>query len=70
MYQFAAAQQNNTVKLPAFFMRFQREKRFPRVNKTRVTREDTFNRYHFDVKRNYELIKNKKTLFWVVFQII
>ena len=32
MYQFAAAQQTSTVKLPAFVLRFQAEERVLRVN--------------------------------------
>ena len=32
MYEFAAAQQTSTAKLPAFFKRFQTEERVLRVN--------------------------------------
>ena len=60
MYKFAAAQQTSTVKLPLFFFRFQCNDRFPRVNKSKITSKNTFDRYHFDFKGNHELGKKKK----------
>ena len=61
-----AAQQTSTVKLPAFFLRFQTEERVRRVNKSKITGQNTFNGDHFEIERNPESSKGKKT-FWVFF---
>ena len=43
MYQFAAMQQTNTAKLPAFFQRFQTEMHVLKVNETKITPENAVN---------------------------
>ena len=43
MYYFAAVQQTSTVKLPAFFLRFETEEHILRVNESEVTGESAFN---------------------------
>ena len=59
-------QQTSTVKLPAFFLRFQIEERILRVNKSKITAENTFNGdHHFEIEGNHGSSKDKKTLFWV-----
>ena len=63
MYWFAAAQQTSTVKLPAFFLRFQRDEYVPRITKSKITSENTINGYHFDVNFNNESSKEKKIIF-------
>ena len=53
------------MKLPAFFLRFQTEKRVLRVNKSEITGENTFNGDHFETEGNHEPSEDEKTLFWV-----
>ena len=69
MYYFAAAQQTSTVKLPAFFQKCQSEERVLRVNKSKITGENTFNGDHFEIQGNHESSKDEKTLFCVFLQI-
>ena len=63
MYQFAAAQQTNKAKLPAFFQRFQTEELVLRFNKTKSTGESALNGDYFGSKSNLESSNDKKTLF-------
>ena len=53
MYQFAAAQQTSTLKLLAFFFRFQTEERVLKVNKNKITGENTSNGDHFEIEANH-----------------
>ena len=70
MYQFPAAQQTNTVKLPAFFFfRFQTKERVLRVNKSEITGENAFDGDLFEIEDNHESSKDKKTWFQVFMQI-
>ena len=69
MYQFAAAQQTSTVKLPAFFLRFQTKERILRVNESEITGENAFNRDLFETEDNHESIKDEKTWLQVFLQI-
>ena len=69
MYEFAAAQQTSTLKLPAFFLRFQTEECVLRVNKSKITGENTFNGNNFDSEGNHGSSKDEKTLFWVFLMI-
>ena len=61
MYQFAAAQQTSTVKLPAFNLKFQTQERVLRVNKSEITGENAFNGDLLDTEDNHEWIKDEKT---------
>ena len=69
MYQFAAATQTRTVKLPAFFWSFQTEERVLRVNKSKITGENAFNGGLFEVEDNHESSKDEKIWFYIFFQI-
>ena len=40
-----------------------------KVNKSKITGENTFNRDHFETEGNHESSKDKKALFWVFLQI-
>ena len=40
-----------------------------RVNKSKITGENTFNGDHFDIGDNHGSSKNEKILFWVFLQI-
>ena len=57
------------MKLPTFFWRFQTEERVQRVNKSKITDEDTFKGDHFEIEGSHESIKDEKPLFWVFLQI-
>ena len=57
------------MKLSAFFLRFQTEERVLRVNKSKITGENTFNGNDFEIEGNHESSKDEKTLFWVFLQI-
>ena len=54
MYQFAAVQQTSTAKLHAFFQRFKTEVGALKVNETKITTENAFNRGHFGTEDNNE----------------
>ena len=62
-------QQTSTVKLTAFFEKFQTEEHVLRVNKTKSSDENTLNGNHFGTEDNHESSNNEKTLFWVFLQI-
>ena len=53
MYWFAASHQTSTVKLPAIFLRFQTAERVLRVNKSKITDENTLNGDHFEIEGNH-----------------
>ena len=63
MYQFDAAQQTITAKLPAFFQRFQTEKQVVKVNKSKITGENTFDGDHFATVANYDSNNGEENLF-------
>ena len=69
MYQFPAAQQTSTVILPAlfFFLRFQTKERDLRVNKSKITGENTFNRDQFEIEGNHRSNKDKKNFVLSIF---
>ena len=69
MNQFAAAQKTSTLKLSAFFLRFQTEERVLKVNKSNITGVNTFNGDHFGIEGKHGSSKDQKTLFWVFLQI-
>ena len=52
MYEFAAAQQTNTVKILAFF--FEIANRRARVNKSEITGESPFNGNLFEIEDKQE----------------
>ena len=56
-------QQTSPVKLPVFFFRFQTKERVLRVNKTKITGENTFNGYYFEIETNHESSEDEITLF-------
>ena len=58
MYQFAAVQQTITVKLSAFFSRFQTEERVVNVNKSEITGENAFNGDLLEIEDNHESSKD------------
>ena len=66
---FLVLKPSSTVKLRPFFWKFQTEERVLRLNKSKITSENTFNRYDFDIEGNYESYKDRRTLFWVFLQI-
>ena len=63
MYQFDAALQTTTVKFPAVFVRFQTKERVLRVNKSKITSENTFKGYHLDLKGNNGSSKHENNSF-------
>ena len=69
MYQFAAMQQTRTVTLPPLFWRFQTKEDILRVNKSKITAENNFSEYHFDIEGNYQSSKDKNTLLCLILQI-
>ena len=58
------------MKLPVLFGIFQTEECILRVNKSKIPGGNTFIGYHFDIKGNHELSKDKKIFLWVFLQII
>ena len=54
-------QQTSTMKLPAFFVRFQTEDRVLRINKSGITGENAFNGHFFEIEDNHESSKDEKT---------
>ena len=60
---------NEYSKTTGLFLRFPTEERVVRVNKGKITRENTFNRDHFEIEGNHESSQNKKTLFCVFLHI-
>ena len=65
----ATAQQTSTLKLPAFLLRFQTEEYVLRVNKSKITGENTFNGNNFEIQGSHGSSKDKKTLCWIFFMI-
>ena len=63
VYQFAAQQQMNTLKLTITFFRFQIEECVLRVNKSKITGENTFNGDPFQIGDNHGSSKDKKFSF-------
>ena len=59
----------NKLKLLAFFLRFQPEERVLRVNKSKITGENSFNCDHFEIEGSHGSSKNEKTFFRVFLQI-
>ena len=49
--------------------KFQSEEHVLRVNKSKITGENTFNGDHFEIQGNHESSKDEKTLFCVFLQI-
>ena len=68
MYYLAVTQQTITLKFYPFFI-FLTEQRNPRVNKSQIIDENTFNRDHFEIEGTHGSSKDKKALFWVFLQI-
>ena len=50
-------------------MRFQTEEHVLRVNKSKITDENTFNGDHFEIEGKHGLSKDEKTLSWVFLMI-
>ena len=50
-------------------MRFIKEKQVPRVNKSKITGQSTFNGDHFGISGNHGSSKDEKVLFSVILQI-
>ena len=46
-------QQTSTLKLPAFFLRFQTKERILGVNKNKITGENTLNGDDFDIQGSH-----------------
>ena len=71
MYQFAAAQQTSTVKLPAFlfFFSFETKELVLRLNKNEVTSENAFNGNLFEIEDDHEQTKDEKIWFYVLLKI-
>ena len=49
--------------LPACFLRFQTKECILRVNKSKITGENTFNGDHFELGGNHESSRHEKILF-------
>ena len=69
MYYFASGQSTNTLKLAAFFLKFQTEESTLKVNESQITIENTFNLDHFQIKGNYGSNKPEKYFFWEFLQV-
>ena len=52
-----------------FSQRFQTEERILRVNKTKITDENAFNRNNFGTEGNHKSSNDEKILFWVFLEI-
>ena len=52
---------NQYIEITGIFWRFHTEECILKVNKTEVTGGNTFAGYHFDIKGNHELSKDKKS---------
>ena len=61
-------QQTSTVKLLAFFLRFQTEERVLTVNKSDITRQNAFHGDIFEIEDNHEASKGEKTEFQAFLQ--
>ena len=59
----------STVKLPAYFWRFQTKECVLRVNKSKITSEYTFNGDHLETEDNHEPTEDEETLFFFFLQI-
>ena len=68
MYYFPAAQETVTVKWSAFALRFETEERNLRVNKSKISGQNTFNGNHFGDEGNHRSSKNEKFLFLAFLQ--
>ena len=64
MYQFAAAQQTSTEKLPAFFQKLYKTVRALRVNETKVTSRNAFIDNLSALESEKESKNGERTLFW------
>ena len=60
MYQFVAAQQTSTTKLPAFFQKFKKTMRALSVNETKFTSRNTFIDNLFPLEGEKESRNDKK----------
>ena len=69
MNQFAAPQHISMAKLLAFYQRFQTEEGALRLVEAKITTENAFNGDHFRSEGNHEYSNNKKTFFWLFFEI-
>ena len=47
-------QQSSAAKFPALFLRFQTEEHVLRVNKSKITIENTFNEDHLEIEGKHE----------------
>lgn len=63
MYHFAAAQQPSTAKIPTLFQILRAKVRTLKINETKITAENDFNRNHLDIDDNQESNNDGKTLF-------
>ena len=54
MYQFAATPQTSTEKLPVFFQNFQKTVQWLKVNESKISTENAFNRDYFRNGANIE----------------
>ena len=62
MCYFAGARKRRTIKVPAFFEKFQTEEYILSVNKSKNTAENTFNGDHFWTEGNNKPSNKEKTL--------
>ena len=60
MYQFAAAQQTNTVKTARFVFSFRSEEPVLKVNKSEITGEHAFKGDLLQIEDKYQLSKDEK----------
>ena len=68
MDSFAAAKQISTAELPPFSLTFEIDEGVLRVNKSKITSENTVNGNPIGNEGNRESSKVKNTLFWVFSQ--
>ena len=54
---------NQYTEIRGIFLRFQTEEHVLRINKSKISSENTFNRNHFEIEDNHGSSKDKKALF-------
>ena len=63
MYWFAALRQTSTVKISTFPLRFQIKELFLRVNKGKITGQNTLDENYFEIEGSPGSSKDEKALF-------
>ena len=69
MYQFSACATKQYIEITVIIWSFQTEEQVLKLNKSKITGENTFHRDNFEIEGNQESSKDKENLFWIFFQI-